>query len=134
MSRRGAAFQGPNGLYPARERRTASGLLMLVIFLTILVLFLAATTGQQFVTEVMNRSSFGKVMGEFEASLDRMRDELGFVPSYSAEEALHELGAWRRSERSLSGAELLAQKESRFRATIAYRQRRGRTEENEAYE
>jgi UDP-glucose 4-epimerase len=67
-------------------------------------------------------------------SLDRMRDELGFAPSYSAEEALRELGAWRQSERPLSGAELLAQKESRLRATLAYRQRRGRTEENEAYE
>ena len=75
------------------------------------------------------------------ADLARMRHELNFVPSYSAEEALREFGQWRRSDRRLSGAEVLARNESRLRATIEYRQGSGQrvdappaAEENEAHE
>jgi UDP-glucose 4-epimerase len=55
--------------------------------------------------------------------LTRMREELGFVPEYTAEEALHEFAAQLRLGRYRSGAISLAQDEGQMREVIERRRR-----------
>jgi UDP-glucose 4-epimerase len=57
------------------------------------------------------------------ADLARMRDELGFEPRYSAEDALQEFSALNEMRDSLSESEILALSEERLRTTMQQRQR-----------
>jgi UDP-glucose 4-epimerase len=56
------------------------------------------------------------------ADLTRMRNELGFVPRYSAEEALLEFAEQRRLSQYMPQATALAQSEERLLAIIEHRQ------------
>jgi UDP-glucose 4-epimerase len=55
--------------------------------------------------------------------VSKMRDQFGFVPSYTAEDALREFSAQRGRRRPRSPSEELTQDEERLRATIERRRR-----------
>ncbi len=63
------------------------------------------------------------------ADLSGMRAELGFAPTYTAEEALHELAEQKRMKKYLPESTLLARGEEHLRAVIERRRRAKATNE-----